>query len=430
MKILIVSSYFPPENTIAALRPYSWAKWWSKVGHEVTVITTKKKKMAYDLNFDCSGFNVISLPIPFLSNASSLYRNSSVKSKKNFSKLLLSFLKKSCLFFAGKTGCFFFCRFPDFHDLWARYAIKEISGLFFDLVISTGWPYSVHRIGLAIKKKNPETKWIVDWRDLWTHNHMHKGLKIFWFYERYLENKFHDNANLITTVSEPLADKLKSMTRTDVEVIYNGYDSDDYIDIKQKPRKNNEPFTIVYTGKIFYKGYQDPSPLFEAVSNLKRKKILIENALKLVFAGSGSDTNALVKKYNISEYYSYLGFLPRKDALQLQYDADAVLLLEFNHPSVSGILTGKLFEYLYIAREIIAIGKNEITSAGKLINNANAGICFGSDVRKIEEYLINKIGNKKAGLNVEKNEILIKKFERKKQAMKILECLDKRYNSI
>ena len=42
MQILIVTHYFPPENTIASLRPYSWAKYWTRSGHQVTVLTTQE----------------------------------------------------------------------------------------------------------------------------------------------------------------------------------------------------------------------------------------------------------------------------------------------------------------------------------------------------------------------------------------------------
>ena len=421
MKILIVSTFFPPQNSIASLRPYSWAKWWSKAGHEVTVVTTVKRKHENDLVLDCSGFDVVSLPIPFFSNASSVYHNTVTKSGRKNGKTLLSFLKKKYSSFLNNTGCFNTCRFPDFHDLWAKKVIRKMLTSHFDLIISTGWPYSVHRVGLAMKKKYPETKWIVDWRDLWTRNHLFKGLRIFWFYERYLEKKIHNNADLVTTVSEPLADRLRSMTQTRVEVIYNGFDSEDYIKIKQKVRKKNNSFTIVYTGTI-YKGYQDPSPLFEAVSNLKRNNLLTEDVLQLFFVGANTDVSDIAEYYNISEFYNYLGFLPREDALQLQYDADAVLFLEYNDPSVPGILTGKLFEYIYIAREIIAIGVDETTVAGKLITDTKTGFCFGTAVKKIEEYLIAKINNRYS-FNLERNEVLIKEFEREKQAMKFLDLI-------
>ena len=330
MKILIVTAFFPPQNSIASLRPYSWAKWWSRAGHQVTVLTTIKPKKENDLLLDRSGFEIIALPLPFFSNASSVYHSVNTK-RKSIKKLLILFARKLYLLYAEKTGGFFCCRFPDFHDLWAKNAIKEIRALQFDMVISSGWPYSVHRVGLALKRKYPETKWVVDWRDLWTRNHIYPGLSIFWHYEKALEKKFHQNADLITTVSEPLADIVRSMTNTRVEVIYNGYDPDDYSTLKQKPRKKNEVFTIAYTGTI-YKGFRDISPLFEAVSNLKKRNILAQDALRIVFAGANADVGDIAESYNIIEFYSYLGFLPREEALQLQYDADALLFLEYNYP--------------------------------------------------------------------------------------------------
>ena len=39
MKILILTYYYPPCNSIASLRPYSWAKKWSELNHDITVVT-------------------------------------------------------------------------------------------------------------------------------------------------------------------------------------------------------------------------------------------------------------------------------------------------------------------------------------------------------------------------------------------------------
>jgi two-component sensor histidine kinase len=294
------------------------------------------------------------------------------------------------------------------------------------VVISTGGPYSVHRVGLALKKKRPDIKWIVDWRDLWTKNHMYSGLRIFHRYERYLENRFHQYADLITTVSDPLANILRSITKTRVKTIYNGFDSEDFQEIKSKPRKENTIFTIVYTGTI-YRGFRDPSPLFGAVANLKEKGLITADDLEIQFAGANADVSDIAEFYNVSEFYSYLGFIRREDALQLQYDADVVLFLEYNEynynkPDVQGVLTGKLFEYLYIAQEIIAIGIDLTTAAGKLICAANAGYCFGTDVEKIEEYLVKRIIHNVKN-NEENNTAIIQQFERKIQAERILAFL-------
>lgn len=58
-KILIITHYFPPINAIASHRPYSWAKYWSRMGNDITVLTTKKEPKSNDLNLDCSFFKVI-----------------------------------------------------------------------------------------------------------------------------------------------------------------------------------------------------------------------------------------------------------------------------------------------------------------------------------------------------------------------------------
>lgn len=59
------------------------------------------------------------------------------------------------VFFCTKTGCFYGIRYPDVHDKWARKVIKYFTEKSekFDVVISTGGPYSVHRIGLYLKKQ-------------------------------------------------------------------------------------------------------------------------------------------------------------------------------------------------------------------------------------------------------------------------------------
>jgi hypothetical protein len=367
---------------------------------------------------DVSQFTVIDLPVPILSNIGSLHPKNimSANNKRRFS--LWPIIKKLYLSFAEKTGCFYACRFPDFTDLWAHKAFKKIESLHFDMVISTGWPYSVHRVGLALKKKRPDIQWVVDWRDLWTKNHLYSGLKIFHGYEKHLEHTFHQYADLITTVSDPLADILRTMTKTRVETVYNGFDAEDYQEIKSKPRKENDIFTIVYTGTI-YRGFRDPLPLFKALSNLKEKGLISSGKVKVQFAGANADVGDIAEKYHISDIYSYLGFLPRKDALQLQYDADALLFLEYNHHDVPGILTGKLFEYLYIAKEIIAIGTDLTTAAGKLIDDAKVGCCFGDNVEKAEEYLVERVIKKIRKDNIKNSEV-IDIFSRERQAMKLL----------
>jgi hypothetical protein len=426
MKILIVAKYFPPENAIGSLRPYSWAKYWSRENHEITVLTVNRRSYVHDLLLDCSQFKIIRVSVPFVTNINSVIKfkdTINVTANKKWYTVFVSLIRRLLLNFNKKTGCFAI-RYPSFNDLWAVNAFRSIKSLQFDIIVSTGGPYSVHKVGFLLKKKYPGIKWIVDWRDLWTRNHLYRGLKIFHPYEKYLEHKFHKNADLITTVSEPLADILRTITKTPVEVIYNGFDSEDYDKIMQSPRKTNQQFIIAYTGTI-YKGYRDPLPLFEAIYNLNKNGIITKNDLRILFAGAdSSDVGDLAIKYGITDYYSFLGLLPREAALQIQYDADMVLFLEYDNPSsVRGILSGKIFEYIYGAREILAIGIGPDSDVGKMISHTGTGVSLGCDVKAIEKYLIERIIQKEKK-SIKKDFEIIDTYSRKRQALKMLEYIN------
>jgi glycosyltransferase involved in cell wall biosynthesis len=428
MRILIVAAYFPPQNGIGGLRPYSWAKWWSRAGHDVTVLTTYKKIDSSAMFMDVSGFTVIDLPVTRYHSGVSVRDNrnkaSNPKNGNSVKKDIFSvkLLKKLLVAFSLKTGCFGTIRFPDFHDFWAKRALKKIIAGPFDLLITTGGPYSVHRIGLALKKMKPEIKWVLDWRDLWTKNHSYRGFFIFWPYEKALEKAFHRSADLITTVSEPFADSLRQMTKTRVEVVYNGFDVDDYCKITENPRKNNRIFSIVYTG-IVLKDFQDVTPLFKAVSNAVKMGLIHKDDLIIQFAGANCDYTDLAQEYNIQDYFIYLGYLPRAVALQLQYDADALLLLEHSNTKVRGVLLGKIFEYMFIGREIITLCNFGVSDSGRMIQETRSGICLGNDVEKVEKYLIDRI-IKKLPPSQEKDTDKINSFNRKKQAEKLLEYVE------
>jgi len=430
VRILIVATFFPPQNSIASLRSYSWAKYWSRMGHGVTVLTTKKHPRESDMHMDTKNFQVIEVGVPvmdyFLERKTQqleqakqvLVEPNQIPTQQAKENPIKSFLKK----IMQETGIFNACRFPDFHDLWAKNAIKKVKQIDWDLVVSTAWPYCAHRIGLALKKSGKARQWIVDWRDLWTDNHMFRGLFGLKWYEKYLEKQFHKYANLITTVSEPLAQILRAKTSTPVAVIFNGFDPEDYTTLSQEPFFTTiETKHIVYTGSI-YKGKRDPSPLFIAIQNLKDK--ISSTQLKVVFAGANVEqVKELAAEYEVLDYCDFAGFLPRQDALRMQRDADVLLFLEYEAPGVEGILTGKLFEYLYVGRQIWAIGCTNNTSAGQLIENCNGGICFGNDIEKIKFYILNVICNSNF-LEYNKNFDQIEEFSRKKQATRILELIE------
>ena len=429
MKILIVAAYFPPRNIVASYRPYSWAKYWTDAGHDVTVLTVEYPITKDSLDYDLSKFRVIKIkdPVPgrqksvVIENEESCQKNEAANKKSLYGSMLM-FAKKWYVKHIEPTGIIAGMNFPNFWDVWAGRAIKAVKNEKFDAVVSTGGPYSVHRVGLYLRKHGNTKKWICDWRDLWTKSQFCTGLKIFQGYQKRLERKFHENADLVTTVSEGLKEQLEEITDTPVEIIYNGFLKEDFIKIIKKTRQRYKKFTISYLG-TFYKGYQNPEPLFCAIKSLVDEGKISPADFCFKFASAYDDSNMyeLVKKYQLEDYYVFLGKITHDKAMQLEYDSDEVLFLEYYRPGTKGILTGKLFECIYISSDMLCIGSPEITETGMLIQESGAGKYFGNDTEEIKNYLLEHIENR----NVQRQKKLsvMEKYNRSKQAERFLDMM-------
>jgi glycosyltransferase involved in cell wall biosynthesis len=435
LNILIITYFFPPLNSIASLRPYSWAKYWSRAGHDVTVLTLPKKPAPSDSPQPFDGFRVIEVPIPGMAFLRKIFGRNDISGaslteftangKEATPTTIREFLYSKRSRWQKRYGFFSGCRMPDLLDLWSGIAFKAVKNQHWDLVVSTAWPYGVHRPAYRLKKTGIAERWITDWRDLWTDSYMFPGLLGFRAVERLLERRWSQVADAITTVSEPLADTLREKYGDKVHVIYNGFDPEDYENLPaERILPNDGVFRIVYTGSI-YSGKQDPSPLFEAVHNLYTQGKVSPECLRIIFCGINADVSDLARKHSVEEFVEYAGFVPRQQALRMQRDADALLFLEFESENAKGHLTGKLFEFLFAGPPIIGVGVGGDSSAGLMLKKTGRGKCFGRNAEKIAEEI-------KRCLSVNSNTILsakkidyyiISEYSRKVQSEKMLKLL-------
>lgn len=433
MNILIITIFFPPQNAIASLRPYSWAKYWSREKHDVSVLTVPKMPRPTNTSVSTVGFRVIEVPIPGVTYLQSLLgkkrysdSSSSTISSKGTSyggiqpnAVLNRIIKKIQMHY----GIFSSCRMPDLTDLWCKAAFDAVKNQHWDLVVSTAGPYGVHCPAYRLKRSGIATYWITDWRDLLVDNHIYPGLPGIRIIERLMEKRWSQEADAITTVSKPLAKILRRKYGNKVHVIYNGFDPEDFENLpKQNVFPADDTLRIVYTGTI-YPGKQDPIPLFKAAASLLQNKLNPER-LRIIFCGSNSDVSDMARKYSVNNIVEYAGFLPREKVLRMQRDADALLFLEYESENVQGILTGKLFEYLVAGPPIIGIGVSDNSSVGQLLKRTGRGSCLGINTDKIAKELINCISEKHASLpKKEINYKSISEYSRKKQSEKMLRIL-------
>lgn len=275
--------------------------------------------------------------------------------------------------------------YPDEQKGWYSHAIaegsRELKQNHYDAILSSSMPYTSHVIARELKRRHG-VPWIADFRDLWTQNHFFKHSTIRRLFETRLERKTIERADAITTVSEPLAGKLSALHEgIPVFTITNGFDPD----LLNHGYPASTCFNIVYTGKI-YDGKQDPVPLFVALRSLIDERLVDPSVVRVDFYGHQSDwIYDEISKYDLGKNVFLHDIVTRDRSINLQRNAQILLLLTWNDPDEKGIYTGKIFEYLAAQRPILSIG-DKGSVVDDLLLRTRAGVSL-TDPAEISSYL-------------------------------------------
>jgi glycosyltransferase involved in cell wall biosynthesis len=412
VKILLVAPFFPPQQAVASLRTYSFARSWADAGHAVTVLTTKKRPGQHGLTRSFDGFEVVELPyrgpwyLEMLRRADRPSGSSTVPARPSLKFRVLAPFR----YFKRRTGIFSSVRQPDLTDGWIRPAVAWATAHGpWDVVVSSGGPPAAHLIALGVKQSGRARAWAADFRDLWTGNHLYRGLFPFTILERRREKRVLANANRIVTVSDELAAWLAARSRKSVEVIYNGYEQLAFDEMNARPSfASDGRIRLVYTGTVYPAG-QEIDTLCAAVA--------AEPRAMLVVASDRTDIWSVAKrKYALGDRLDFRGSIPRAEALRLQRDASALILLDW-HDRRHGVLTGKLFEYLLSPAPIWVVGGEADSPAARLVQQAGRGESFERNVEKLRTAIRNPI------LASTPNREFIAGLSREAQALRFLEML-------
>lgn len=244
------------------------------------------------------------------------------------------------------------------------------------------------------------------------------------FFSKILEINYLKNADLITTVSDPLKNELSRLLGKPAVTFENGFDPEDFL-IQEKPYfPKDDKIRIVYSGTIFPEK-QDPSPLFDAINSLRGSNALGIKRLQVLFYGPKIPyLERLIKEYNLSENVFSCGFVDRNTSIQIQREADALLFLEWNEPRESGVLTGKIFEYLFSGTPIISIGAFSSNSANNIIKKSKTGIVLNRSVKNIKAVLTKLLKGER--LMYSPSPEILDKYHKKNLAEKLLKEIVKR----
>lgn len=284
---------------------------------------------------------------------------------------------------------------PDARMFWIPSSVKFLKKYLekntFDAVISTGPPHSTHLIALALKKTYPNLVWLADFRDPWTQIDYFEQLpftsKSIKKHQK-LENEVLKKADIVTSVSPSWAKGLEHLGAEKVEVVYNGFDEEDFSIKFPKPLKNSLP-EITYVGSL--NNDRNPNFLWESLDDFLAKNPA--QVFKLKFIGNIAEETKqkILSLKKLKEKTVFLDYMPHEQVIKHLHRATILLLLMNDTPNIQGIVPGKFFEYLAAERPILAIGKQQTdldlilkqTQSGEMINFGDAmGVkCF------LEKYL-------------------------------------------
>lgn len=277
--------------------------------------------------------------------------------------------------------------YPDEYKNWKPFAIGAARDIFqkekIDALISV-YPLTSHIIADELKRKY-EIPWIADLTDLWSDNSAYIYSNLRKFIDKKLELKTLTSADILTTSSPPLAERLKKLhKRNSVFTIWLGFDAE----IFDKPLSNPTPkFTITYTGFLYPKK-RDPTKFFAVISKLLSDGKIDSRDIEVrFFSPIKKETEEKIKKYRLSGVVKQYEMIPLKECINKQRESQILLQLNWEDPKEKGVFSGKLFDYLAARRPILAAGgagKDEVVK--EILTKTHAGV-YASSIDEIEHDL-------------------------------------------
>lgn len=418
MRILVVSPHFPPWNSVAALRLHAFAKSWAKT-EQVEVLTTYKRADHATEPRDCSGIIVHEVDYRIPRVLEKLRQSEKESSGATVAGAKPNVIKRTLKSVRARTGIFSSLRMPDLTDYWVKPAIaKGLSLGKFDVVFASVGPYTSLRVGEALAKAGSSAL-VADYRDLWTDNQIFSGFFPFTLREKALERWLLKQASLVTTVSEPLAAKLRTKTASPVRVVPNGFVRADFEVLETASFfPDDGVFRIGFTGRVYWPGH-DPRPLLKALARLSTS-----HPGKARFVVAGPDREfwlRLAEECDAKECIEHVGSLPRQEALRLQRDCDALAVFEWKDAN-EGQMSTKVFEYLGAGPPVLVVGGPSNGSVASLVLETGSGIATGSDEEAIEKHLVQLLSQPRRARRLSTDPRVLR-YERGVQAQTLLEEL-------
>lgn len=348
--ILQIAYYFPPIKTVGTLRNIRFAQSAPKYWDKHFVLSTANTEVFDAENLAFPPANLIRVPsydfrylFWLLRRKKATYFNPVLKQKNSIRivrRLLDGFPFNILL---GDGGLWYILK--GYRRAKALIQREGITHLY-----SSFRPLADHFLAYLLQRRFPHLIWIADFRDVPVDPLLRN---VYWpRFQRWMLRKIFRRAQLLTTVSQGLAQHLAQHYQRPVKVMYNAPLA---TQAQQALRQDFTQFTIAYTGSL-YPEQQNAVQLFQAIQTLIQEGKILRQDIKLLTCGKdGKLWEDWAAEFDLKDRIENRGLLPQVEALSLQHSAQLNLLLSWNSPHLQGILTSKVFEYLQAKVPILTL---------------------------------------------------------------------------
>ncbi len=393
--ILLICSYFPPDTSIAAVRPFMFAKYLLKKGYRVTVLRSGKFSQAPDRSFE--GYPDRLKIINALGDNCPVMQYESDQDSYTVKKKLewMSGEKRETLRRIYHRLLNPVLRLKQLKDsknifLKQKQMLNRIAGKY-DIVISTFGDIENVYAGFYASKYLG-CKWILDIRDPITS--LDKGI-VWNFFTKKIEKEAVRISDACIAVSNGLSEEIYCKTGVKPYTIYNGYDGEKLRkeDDETNSRIENKEAVLkfCYTGAICDERVNSLEIFCKEINFLIRKNSIKMSQIRLSYAGANSGIAAKILKNNrLENILDDRGYLSREETYALQDESDIFLLFSRNTKTSKGVVTGKFFEGIRARKPVLAIiTGDEPDSELYLINQKyHYGFCYEKAKAQTEEGLV------------------------------------------
>lgn len=375
IKALIVTYNWPPKKSMGVARPLSWAKTWADAGDDVTVLTSEKTPLDGKAEaVDELPSNLRVMEVPY----TPVWLHGKLEPETNQKAVAQAFKMADRIFGWRRSWVF----------LASEYVKKQ--NLEFDVMISTFGPDLSHLTACEIKRCNPKTLWIADYRDLWLENEVLPIHPKSMPQVKSLENStVGQYADAITCTTSGFKSILYKRFGRRTEVFRNGFTGSSENAVKRDFQRSasNGIIYVAYTGSI-YSESQDLRSVMNAFTTANRQ-LLGKSNYKYVIMIYSPQSHQIEKNYRAFVGRGELCTHPpvtHAQAEEIQINSNMLLLLGTS--SLHSVVPGKLYEYLKSGVPVVAVGDQKSSDVSMIIKETGCGLHFESANPKFVDFLV------------------------------------------